>query len=146
MTAGEDHVAAGWDADHTQRWIEVGRLRLEEDDTGALALLPPTFGQSQPVTRLSAAELANLVRLLAGWFADDPTPTIRQIEDLANYVRTELEGWNDRARGDEEHPPYEELTRALDGLLGRCRDLREVAGRFGEKPKTITIAEGALKP
>lgn len=43
------------------------------------------------------------------------------------------------ARSDEEHPPYDELVRALDGLLGRCRDLREVLGRFAEKDKVITV-------
>ncbi len=82
------------------------------------------------------------MRQLGAWFADDPTATIRQIEDLSNYVRSELEAWNDRARADEEHPPYDELTRALDGLLGRCRDLREVLGRFADPPKVITVVEG----
>ena len=53
---------------------------------------------------------------------------------------------NDRARIDEEHPPYDELTRALTDLLGRCRSLREVMGRFVDKADKpiITIEEGAI--
>lgn len=136
----DDHVAAGWNSDHTFRWIEAGRIRLDEDDHGASA----TFRAPAPsdgAPWLSANELAGLVRHLARWFADDPTPTIRQIEKCADYVRTELEAWNDRARADEEHPPYDELTRALGALLGECRSLREVLGRFADAPKIITVAD-----
>jgi hypothetical protein len=135
------HFAAGWNGDHSERWIEVGRLRLEEDDKGASVKL-----RDQVVSWLSATELAALVRLLGAWFAEDPTSTIRKIEDLANYVNVELEGWNDRARADEEHPPYDELTRALDALLARCRDLREVMNRFAAKADkpVITVDEGAI--
>ena len=81
---------------------------------------------------LTATELASLTRHLAAWFTEDPTSTIRQIETCANYVKLELEGWNDRARIDEEHPPYDDLTRALTALLDRCRDLREVMNRFAD--------------
>jgi hypothetical protein len=148
----QDHVAAGWNAGHDFRWIEVGRLRLEEDDKGAIVLMRNILSNVLPnagsielpphgTTWLSATELAGLARNLAAWFAEDPTATIRQIENSANYVKIELEAWNDRARIDEEHPPYDELTRALDGLLGRCRDLREVLGKFAEKVKIITIKE-----
>lgn len=138
----QPHVAAGWNEDRTFRWIEIGGIRIDEDDRGAVLLLKdPRFNGA---TKLSATELAGLVGHLAAWFADDPTTTIRQIENCANYVRTELEAWNDRARIDEEHPPYDELVRALDGLLGRCRDLREVMSRFADKTdKKIITVEGA---
>jgi len=86
----------------------------------------------------SATELAGLVRQLSG-FADDPTD--RQIETCATYVKVELEAWNDRARIDEEHPPYDELVRALVALHGKCRDLREALSRFSEEPKIITVEE-----
>lgn len=124
----QDHIAAGWNDDRAFRWIEAGRLRLEEDDKGALVTIQALPGP----THLSANELAGLVGHLAGWFADDPTDMINQIETCATYVHTELEAWNARARIDEEHPPYDKLTNALDVLAGKCRDLREALGRFAE--------------
>lgn len=119
-----DHVAAGWDAGDEFRWIEAGRLRLVEDDKGAHATVQ---GPSGP-TWLSATELAGLACHLAAWFVGDDTVAdkIRLIEACARRVHGELEAWNARARADEEHPPYDELTRALDVLLGACRDLREM--------------------
>ena len=184
-TREDNHIAAGWNDDHSFRWIEAGPLRIDEDDKGAIVSAPdrsdalsqadleyacsndvqaacaqagalrlgdlvPRMAQELLLARkgswLTATELANLTRHLALWFAEDPTATIRKIEDLTNYVRTELEGWNDRARIDEEHPPYDELTRALDGLLARCRDLREVMSRFAHKADKpiITVEEGAI--
>ena len=181
----QDHVADGWNEEHTFRWIEAGRLRLDEDDKGAIVTaqdradaqlsqadlayacsndvqaacaqagalrlgnLVPRMAQElllvRKGSRLTATELANLSRHLAAWFAEDPTATIRQIEICANYVKIELEGWNDRARIDEEHPPYDELTRALTALLDRCRDLREVMSRFADKTDKpiITIEEAS---
>lgn len=135
----EDHVAAGWtDADDRQRWIEAGQLRLEEDDKGAAVIV-----QGQPTgCWLSATELTGLVRNLAGWFSEDPTDGIRFIETRAKLVKTELDKWNDRARIDEEHPPYDELTRALGDLLARCRDLREDLGKFVDKA-VITVEESS---
>ena len=120
--------------------VQAGALRLGN--------LVPRMAQEILVARkghgLSATELAGLTRHLAAWFADDPTDTIRQIETRATYVKIELEGWNDRARIDEEHPPYDELTRALTDLLGRCRSLREVMGRFVDKAdKPIITIEKA---
>lgn len=139
--AREDHVAAGWtDDDSRQRWIEVGRLRLEEDDKGAAVTVQAL---SPKACWLSATELAGLVRHLSGWFAEDPTDSLRYIESRAKFVRAELDKWNDRARIDEEHPPYDELTRALGDLLDRCRDLREDIGKFADK--TIITVEGASK-
>jgi hypothetical protein len=136
----EDYVAAGWTADESRmRWIEVGRLRLEEDDKGAVV----SVRDLPKGCWLSATELSGLVRHLAGWFAEDPTDSLRFIEARAKFVRAELDKWNDRARIDEEHPPYDDLTRALGDLLARCRDLREDIGKFAEKA-TITV-EGTLK-
>lgn len=133
----EQYVAEGWNADHDLRWIEVGRLRFEEDKEGASAIIQETSGP----TWLSATELAGLARHLASWFTDDPSDAIRQIETCATYVQVELERWNERARIDEEHPPYDKLTRALDALLAKCRHLREV-GLFSDRPKkTSTSAE-----
>jgi hypothetical protein len=82
-----DHVACGWDATHTLRWIEVGRLRLEESGQGGIArVLPPRAPietpdgsiQGPPVPALagasawlSAGELAGLVRLLGSWLPDE---------------------------------------------------------------------------
>ena len=182
----ENHVAAGWNDDHTFRWIEAGPLRLDEDDRGArvvvhdrtdapLTLADLQYACSNDVQAactqagalrlgnlvpkmaaellrarkghwLSATALASLTRHLASWFAEDPTATIRQIETCATFVRIELETWNDRARIDEEHPPYDELTRALDALLARCRDLREVMNRFADKTDkpVITIEDDAI--
>jgi hypothetical protein len=60
---------------------------------------------------------------------------------LVTYVKIELEAWDDRARIDEEHPPYDELVRALTALHGKCRELREVLGRFADKPAIITVEE-----
>jgi hypothetical protein len=129
----QDHVAAGWNEDHTFRWIEAGRLRLEEDDKGATALartaLPDRPG-GDPIelygpTWLSATELAGLSRQLVDWFCDDLADKIGEIEQHTKRVRGELEAWNDRARIDEEHPPYDDLTRSLDAILARCRELRE---------------------
>lgn len=182
----DNHIAAGWTDDHSFRWIEVGPLRIDEDDKGAIVFvrdragvqlsqadleyacsndvqtacaqagalrlgdLVPRMAQELLLARkgswLTATELANLSRHLAAWFAEDPTSTIRQIETCANYVKIELEGWNDRARIDEEHPPYDELTRALTALLDRCRDLREVMSRFADKTDKpiITVEEGAI--
>ena len=119
---------------------------------GALRLgnLVPKMAQELLLARkgswLTATELANLSRHLAAWFAEDPTSTIRQIETYANYVKIELEEWNDRARIDEEHPPYDELTHTLTALLDRCRDLREVMSRFADKTDKpiITVEEGAI--
>ena len=145
----QNYVAAGWNEEHTFRWIEAGRLRLEEDDNGSTVKVFTERRGPQDHVRsswLSAAELAGLARELAGWFAEDPTDTIRQIETCATYVQTELEAWNERARIDEEHPPYDELTRALTDLLGRCRSLRESMSRFADKTAKpiITIEEGAI--
>ena len=138
--AQEDHVAAGWtDAVPRQRWIEVGRLRLEEDDTGAAV----TVHALPKGCWLSATELTGLVRHLSGWFAEDPTDSLRYIESRAKFVRAELDKWNDRARIDEEHPLYDELARALGDLLDRCRDLREDIGKFADK--TIITVEDASK-
>ena len=127
----KDHVSAGWNDDHDLRWIEIGRLRLEEDEEGAHAVI---HAPAEASTWLSATELAGLARHLAGWFTDDPSEAIRQIETCATFVKIELDGWNDRARIDEEHPPYDDLTRALDALLATCRHLREV-GLLAEHPK-----------
>ncbi len=125
----QDHVAVGVDGGF--RWIEAGNVRLAEDAEGAFVMIQARPGP----TRLSATELAGLVGHLAAWFADDPTDTIQQIETCATYVQTELEKWNARARIDEEHPPYDKLTNALDTLIGKCRDLRESLGRFSEGDK-----------
>ena len=182
----ENHVAAGWNDDHTFRWIEAGPLRFDEDDKGARAgvhdradaplsqadleyacsndvqaacaqagvlrlgdLVPKMASELLRARKghwLSDTELASLTRHLASWFAEDPTATIRQIETCANYVKIELEAWNDRARIDEEHPPYDELTRALTALTDRCRDLREAMNRFADKSDkpVITVEEGTI--
>jgi hypothetical protein len=133
----EDHVAAGWDEGHSFRWIEVGRLRLEEDDKGATVLartvVPARAPDGDPTalvelygpTWLSATELAGLSRQLVDWFCDDLADKIDEIEKRTKAVKRELDGWNDRARIDEEHPPYADLSRSLDAILARCRDLRE---------------------
>ena len=117
----EHHVAAGWDEDRERRWIEAGRLRLEEDKDGALAVIQGHVGPSG--AWMSATELAGLVRHLGAWFAADPSEAIREIEAHAKRVKTELEAWNDRARIDEEHPPYDALTQSLDALLATCASL-----------------------
>ena len=145
-----DHVTAGWSEGF--RWIEVGRLRLDEDDKGAHVLMRNVLRNVLPnagslelpphgTTWLSATELVGLARELAAWFADDPTDTIRQIETNATFVKDELEKWNDRARSDEEHPPYDDLTRALGSLLAKCRSLREMIGKFSDKEKAIITVE-----
>lgn len=130
-----DRVAAGWNADHDLRWIEVGDLRLEEDAEGAHVIVkverdPPW---------LSSTELAGLARHLSGWFADDPSEAIQHVEKCAAYVRAELETWNDRARRDEEHPPYDELTRSLDAISDTCRRLRDHA-IFGRRPEKTDLS------
>jgi hypothetical protein len=136
----DDHVATGWtDGDDRMRWIEVGQLRLEEDARDGAVVTLKGLAKGCAV---SATELAGLVRHLAGWFAEDPTDGIRYIESRAKFVKTELDKWNDRARIDEEHPPYDDLTRALGDLLARCRDLREDIGKFADKA-VITVGEGS---
>jgi len=127
----DDHVAVGNDVGQL-RWIEAGRVRIDEDtDGGHVSIKAP--GSDGP-TWLSATELVGLMRHLAGWFAEDPSEAIREIEARASHVRTALEAWNDRARIDEEHPPYDELTRSLDEVIGTCRRLREV-GLLSERPE-----------
>jgi hypothetical protein len=132
----DDHIAAGWNANREYRWIEAGRVRLDEDRDGAFATIRAP-GSDGP-TWLSATELAGLSRHLACWFIDDPAATMRQIEGMAAHVKTELDAWDDRARIDEEHPPYAKLVRVLDDLIGMCRRLREegpFAARAEETPK-----------
>lgn len=135
-----DHVAAGWNSDQSLRWIEVGRLRLEEDDKGATVIsrtvVPAGSSGSDPIelygpTWLSATELVGLSRHLVDWFSDDLAEKIDEIEKRAKAVKRALDVWNDRAREDEEHPPYEDLTLSLDAIVARCRELREapVIGR-----------------
>lgn len=130
----QDRVAVGWNEDHTFRWIEAGRLRLEEDAKGATVLSRTVVSGGSPgvdpielygPTWLSATELAGLSRHLVDWFSDDLADKICEIEERAKRVRGELEAWNDRARIDEEHPPYDDLTRSLDAILARCSELRE---------------------
>src|SRR6187551_372704 len=124
----KDHVAAGWNADGSFRSIEAGRLRFDEDDKGAVVTVlgDEIYREDRPKSCwLSATELVGLTRHLAGWFAEDPTGALGQIETHAKHVKTELEAWNDRARIDEDHPPYDDLTRSLSALLGICRGLRE---------------------
>lgn len=132
----KDHVAEGWSEDGRLRWIEVGTLRLDEEDKdGATVVI-----QHEKHGWLSSTELAGLVRQLAGWFAEDPSEALDEIEAAAKRVRAKLEVWNDRARSDEEHPPYEDLTSMLDGLVRRCHGLREDLGKFADKvPKIITV-------
>lgn len=62
---------------------------------------------------------------------------------MAARVQAELESWNDRARADEEHPPYDDLTRMLGALLGNCRELRETLGKFAGPRPVITVDGGA---
>ncbi|HSX22890.1 MAG TPA: hypothetical protein VLE97_08975 [Gaiellaceae bacterium] len=142
----EDHVAEGWmdTPEGHLRWIEAGRVRLEEQDKDGAMLL---VGSADVVRQrgcdvwLSSTELAGLVRHLAGWFAEDPTETIDEIEKAAQRVLTELDAWNDRARADEEHPPYDDLTQILNNLIVRCKGLREDVNKFVErKAKIITVA------
>jgi len=134
MDREQDRVAAGWNEDSTFRWIEAGRLRVEEDDKGATLLArlaaPGVSPDGFPIelygpTWLSATELAGLARQLVGWFIEDPAETIQQIEATVARVKTELEAWDDRARIDEEHPPYEKLVAALDDVVRTCRRFRE---------------------
>lgn len=132
----EHHIAAGWTEDRRFRWIEAGHLRLEEDDEGAIV----TVQDRAKGCWLSATELAGLTRHLAGWFAEDPSEALAEIEAAAKHVRDALEEWNERARIDEEHPPYDDLTRVLEDLVARCRGLREDVGKFADKaPKIITV-------
>ena len=148
MRDQEDHVAAGWHLKHSFRWIEAGNLRLDEDEHGARAVtLLARTGPQQVAgpTWISATELAGLVRHLAGWFTDDPAEAIRQIETSATYVKNELEACNDRARIDEEHPPYDKLTRVLDVLLTECKRLREV-GLLADRPKKTLPRPADLAP
>jgi hypothetical protein len=44
---------------------------------------------------------------------------------------TESAAWDDRARADEEHPPYAALVGILDEVIGSCRRLTE-EGPFAE--------------
>lgn len=144
----KSHVTAGWNADHDLRWIEVGRLRFEEARDGASCAIirapgsaGPTFAQvTLTSTWLSASELAGLVQHLSRWFYEDPAEVICQIETCATYVKRELETWNARARIDEEHPPYDALTRVLDELLVKSQHLRErsLFGEVAEHPKKAT--------
>lgn len=137
-----DHVAAGWNADHTLRWIEVGRLRLEEDDKGATVIsrtvVPAGSPGSDPIelygpTWLSATELVGLSHHLVDWFCDDLAEKIDEIEARTKIVKRKLDEWNDRARMDEEHPPYDDLTRSLDAILVMCRELREAPAFGGDE-------------
>jgi hypothetical protein len=136
MSTHADHVTVGWNADHTLRWIEAGHLRLEEDKNGACVFVQPRASGSSGW--LSAAELAGLVRQLSSWFLDDPVEQIRQIESCATFVKAELEAWDERARIDEEHPPYDQLARTLDMLLGTCKRLRE-EGIFADRPTKMSL-------
>ena len=88
-------------------------------------------------TWLSATELAGLSRHLIGWFSGegDLAEKICEIEDQTKAVKKKLEEWNDRARADEEHPPYDDLTRSLNVILARCRDLRETPALADGKKK-----------
>jgi hypothetical protein len=115
------HVAAGWNAEHTLRWIEAGDLLFRESENPDGAMVE-VFGP----TWLSATQLAGLSRHLIDWFSGDLAEKICEIEDQTKAVKKKLDEWNDRARADEEHPPYDDLTRVLDGVLARCRELREV--------------------
>lgn len=126
-----DHVAAGWNADHTLRWIEVGRLRLEESEKDGATVLSRTVVSEDQIevygpTWLSSTELAGLSCQLIDWFSGDLVEKICEIEGQAKDVKRKLEAWNDRARVDEEHPPYDDLTRSLEVILARCSELREV--------------------
>ena len=58
---------------------------------------------------------------------------MKRIEALAAHVKTELDAWDDRARIDEEHPPYAKLVGVLDDLIKTCRKLRE-EGPFATEP------------
>jgi hypothetical protein len=120
MKKPTDHVAAGWNAEHALRWIEAGDLLFRESENPDGAMVE-VFGP----TWLSATQLAGLSRHLIGWFAGDLAEKICEIEDQTKVVKKKLEEWNDRARADEEHPPYDDLTRSLDVILAMCRDLRE---------------------
>ena len=135
MPRHDDHVAAGWRTDRRYRWIEVGRLRLDEDEGGASTTIRAP-GSDGP-TWLSATELAGLTRHLACWFMDDPVETIQQIESTIERVKAELDAWDDRARIDEEHPPYAKIVQALDAVIATCKRLRE-EGPFATAPETST--------
>jgi len=120
-----DHVDAGC-VDDTFRWIEAGQLRLEEDREGATVVIANprrhnACGLSEGELEGLATWLARRAARLVGGAADK----ILQIENCALYVQTALEAWDARARIEEVHPPYDELTRALDALRAKCRELRD---------------------
>jgi hypothetical protein len=124
----ENHVATGWIADRSLRWIEVSELRLEEvEKEGAVAVI-----RGGVQTQLSATELVALARHLNDWLIDDPAAAIKRIEAAVAHVKTALEAWDDRARADEEHPPYAALVSILDEVIGTCQRFSE-EGPFAER-------------
>lgn len=118
------------DRDDGFRFIQVGAVRLEErifKIVGDGALVDVNNGAIALSTTLSATELAYLARQLCGWFTN-PDEDVKTATARIDKVAAALEAWNARAREDEEHPPYEDLTAHLRAAHDSLERLRVMFG------------------
>lgn len=51
--------------------------------------------------------------LVAGFMSERPSVYLKEIREDVAFALHHLEAWNQRARDDEEHPPYDDITNRL---------------------------------
>lgn len=108
--------AEGFSSDSPATWLFVP----EYFEVGAQA----TYKLHKQIP-LTADQVAELGRFCVEQFCE-LRPRLKDIENAAAYVRSALEDWNERARADEEHPPYDQLVARLDEIQAALRALEPV--------------------
>jgi hypothetical protein len=84
-------------------------LRIVETEDGANLTIP-----GHAVVHLEAEHLHSLGEWLVGLFmAERPSVLLAEIRGAAMFALEHLEAWDERAKADEEHPPYVEINNRL---------------------------------
>lgn len=98
---------------------EGSELRIEDARRDLLAL-------ELDATQLRALGLFCVRQFMAA----EPGELLARIQCSADMAIAELEAWNERARSDEEHPPYDRIVARLREIEGAREELLKALRRL----------------
>ena len=89
-------------------------IEAEEGCQLQASMMADLYAVSTTVFNLEADQLNALGRFCVRQFMGEaPQEYLQRIKEATEFTLAQLEAWNDRAKADEEHPPYVDITNRL---------------------------------
>lgn len=99
--------------------VNIDILRLIETPDGVRVRVGPLATEHDPGIAefdLNAEQARALGRFCVQLFCGEPREHLVLIKEAAARAIGKLEDWNERARADEEHPPYDDICATLRNI------------------------------